>query len=268
MASRVLLLSIVFLVATTQPAAAGVLGTPDDPELADPEGDVSYGATYLGPQDMDYLDILAAWFAFNATDDQVSFTLRVQDATELSDPPDDFRIECRIQGNFTAGGSELGVVTFRWLSGGKGSPVTENVTYSRSESEFETTPIPHSFELNASEPGEFRYHIDRERLLNYGEAIENLRGRCNAIQWAPGGYFTMGGGSDDARGSKAYVMTDLEPERPQTNEGAEDANETNESRPGEASAPSEGTPGPAGGILVLTVAASALLWRVRRPDRP
>lgn len=247
------------------PAAGSILGTPEDPELQDSSNDVSYDATYVGPHDMDYLDITSAWFEFNETDDLVNFTLRVKDAQALADPPEDYRIRCSIEGDLAVGDADSGVITFNWLSQGNGEPVVANVTYHESSGDgvnaYELTPIPHTFNLSANAPGDFAYSMERNALLHYGEVIDELRGWCSATQWAPGGFVTTGaGGSDDARGSKAYDLTSLGPSPATSGSEAGPGNGTNHTDAGERETPvEEGAVGLSAPIILVAVASAGML---------
>lgn len=191
-------------------------GTEEMPELSDASGDVAYEDHYTGPQDHDYLDILAAWIEYDNQTDQVAFHLKVSDASLLQDPPDGWSISCAVEGTMTNADGPTGTITYGWAHRTNGTSYTV-LRFEPPDSapavNLRPQDISHIYEKELDEPGYFRFWAQREAVIQFGNAFNNPHATCqetyplsdasqlSKLYW----------NRDDGESTASYAFAALEP---------------------------------------------------------
>ncbi|HEX9815862.1 MAG TPA: hypothetical protein VGB18_02685 [Candidatus Thermoplasmatota archaeon] len=131
-----------------------LLGTEDLPELPDAKGDVQYSPLYPGPQNLDYLDLNAGWFAYDNVTDHISVTMKTASATRLANAASTSEVRCAIEGDITRDNETLGLLQFQWIKRSNGTALESRVLVIQDTSAAtgEGVRVRHQFEPRLEEP--------------------------------------------------------------------------------------------------------------------
>lgn len=259
---------IAFLLVAVPASAADPIittGSEEQPELSDASGDVEYEDHYTGPQDHDYLDILAAWIDYDNQTDRVAFHLKVADASLLEDPPTGWSIGCNVKGTMTTSDGPTGTITYGWYRDANGTSYTIfrfEPPDSAPSTNFQSQDIPHAYQERLAEPGYFNFSAEREVVAQFGNAFSNPHATCqerNALSSASQ-LTSLYWNRDDGESTASYSFAALQP-----------ASVDNDEDPFAGTSPGAPTttPGDASpglSIFALLVVGLASAWRAsRRP---
>ncbi len=241
-------------------------GSEEMPELSDASGDVDYEDHYTGPQDHDYLDILASWIEYDNRTDQVAFHLKVADASLLQDPPDGWYISCSVEGTMTTSEGPTGSLSYGWYRDANGTSNTYvhfRPPDSSPATNFGGQELAHAYNETLSEPGYFGFQVDRNDVLQFGNALNNPHATCQEIyapwQMSPG-LTKLYWNRDDGESTASYSFAALQPASVEDDEDpfAGTSPRAPTTTPGDAS--------PGLSILALLVVGMVLAWRAsKRP---
>lgn len=200
-----LLGSLVFFSAT----AVAADGTEDRPELMDPEADVEYYAGYVGPQNHDYLDVLAGWFAYENETDSLLLTFKLRDATRLSEQTNDWYLSCIFYADVTAAGEARGFINATWKKD-PGAPLTGGVSFRHADRDFAAVHLTGEVFATFTAPGYVLFRVPRTELLQFGDELGNLAGSCAEV-YAPAGAIPIltANNIDRADSDGAYSIAEL-----------------------------------------------------------
>lgn len=203
------LLAVVVLLPVTS-AAPVFWGTEQQPELTDPPGNVQYSPLYTGPRDRDHIDLLAAWFEYDAFNDTLVSTLKVSSLEGANESTQDgWFVLYNFRGNVTVDDeikAELSHALYRNHQSAEWRP----------EVNLETPggqlDVPFTFDRVDGTPGYFRWTIPMDFLQNWGEQITNFHASGAEEQFVGSSFISTGvlnRNPADAQGS--FVWKDLEP---------------------------------------------------------
>ncbi|HEX9816271.1 MAG TPA: hypothetical protein VGB18_04770 [Candidatus Thermoplasmatota archaeon] len=171
--------TLLFPMAASQ--SGWILGTEELPELP-AAGPVTYGPLYGGPQDHEYLRILAGWFGYENVTDTVVWNLKITDATKITRVRSDWSVSCVMRGNLTTDGAIVGNLAYAWGQRPNGS-TSHGVRYSPGDSSavsesVQARELPHEFLIRIEAPGYLRFDVNRTTLLQLGDQLQDPAGYC------------------------------------------------------------------------------------------
>lgn len=203
---RYVVLAIVILAVSVPSATAA---QPEDPHVDDEGGDIQYSPAYLGDQNHDYLDVDAAWFAYDSATDEYILTIQVVDATMLAEPPEDWLIEMNMSADIKwKDDTQHGYMEFWWTNADDPGTLSTAVRWNEDElGGFRF--LDHRFALNDSAPGQGEFRIPRPALLAEGDVLHNFEIRSWEEQprsdAAPGMIMNYDNAEDN--GNSQFVLT-------------------------------------------------------------
>lgn len=154
------------------------MGSEEDPEVTNPSGNVKYDPTYTGPHNRHHIDLLAAWWDYNATTDRIIFHWKTVDNSLLADPPTDTAMGCLTgwhlmgaeawQGNLTLSyGKERGETNFT------GHAYIDRKNYTLGTGVRDTIiTVGSRFEIAFAAPGYATVAVNRSQVFLYGERVQ------------------------------------------------------------------------------------------------
>ena len=185
MSRRPIIPAVAILLAIPTVAADPLLlGTEDLPELPDSVNDVAYDPLYTGPKDHGYVDLVAAWFSYDGAKDEITFNLKVADASPLEAGLSGWFPGCQVVGDLASDDGPKGAMRFYWSQDfdekrfslvefdpdPNSSPVTPVSERARS--------LEHTFIVELEEPGYFRFVLARSTLLQIADRFHEPRAAC------------------------------------------------------------------------------------------
>lgn len=196
------------------PAASGspaIWGTEEDPELADPPGNVQYSPLYTGPHDRDHVDLLAGWFEFFAHNNTLMFTLKVGSFEDVFEEADGWFLLYGFSGNVSNGQQDTATLRYSAVKTSDSTSWGESVNLGREGQN--SVPVPHGFVFNETTPGYFRWYVPMDYLQNWGVQVAEFEAFASEMQMvahtAESGVFNR----NPAQSDDAFVWKDLEPAR-------------------------------------------------------
>lgn len=209
-ALRAFILTLLVAV-TTIPSAYALDGTEDNPELIDASNDVEYSPLHVGARASNQLDILAGWFEYDNTTDELVFVASITDASNYLTPPSPWIYSCvfRVEGVSEAG-DPAGTVFFEVAKGSGESQVKSEVVYDkqgRTTKSADMSPWPHKFHVSQEARGYLKFSVDRARAWQVADELRNPGADCYE-DYAPG-VASLYTNSDAASSKGAYSLKDL-----------------------------------------------------------
>lgn len=204
---RVLVLTIAVLTLSLCSVAGQPLGigTEDDPEISDPEGDVSYHTTNVANRDYKFLDALAAWIQYDGAMDFLRFTIKVADLSEFQERTRDLNFVCNWYMRGAIGNQTQGTLGMHLQKPPGSTGIAHNLTYTKPGGG--AIDLAASLEPTFGAPGYWSVATKLAPLQNILESIEGPTNLfCVAGQQAAG--YTLIN-SDEAEGNTAFDISAL-----------------------------------------------------------
>lgn len=182
MGARALLLCAVGLVILV-PAASGipVVGTPDQPELYDASGDVTYSNLYQGPRDRSFLDINASWMDVDEAAQTFTLHLRVESTEGLTAARETSAVSCNMEAVLAAENETTGIISWSFAHLGPPAPAPRPSSMVRLEDNAGTSrSVDAEFQTIDGTPGFHQWTVRRADVLGMPATnILDLEGYCN-----------------------------------------------------------------------------------------
>ena len=208
LAARVVLWAVLMFCLGVPAAAMASMGTELDPELIDPNGDVTYDRAYAGPKPLPYLDVLVGWIDHDNLTDQLLFHLKTGDARSLERRTGDNMYGCGLSGDLVLDGAKHGTFDAGWVKDAGKTTLRSGASFREAE-DFVPTPIHQTFSSTFGENGYYSWAINRSELMHFGDIIEQLRGTCDE-RGSPSQYFLqLYINRDDSASKSAYSFREL-----------------------------------------------------------
>lgn len=208
MQRRRLLVTIVAVLTLSVPSVAGQplgIGTEDDPEIRDPEGDVSYHTTNVANRDYKFLDAVAAWIQYDGATDLVRFTIRVADLSDFQERTRDLNFVCNWYMRGAIGNQTQGTLGVHLQKPPGSTDVAPNLTYTKPGGG--AIDLAASLEPTFGAPGYWSVATNLAPIQNILESIEGPTNLFCVAGQQVAGYMLIN--SDEAEGNAAFDISAL-----------------------------------------------------------
>lgn len=199
--------ALVVLIPVTS-ASPNIWGTEENPELADPPGNVDYSPLHTGGERR-YIDLLAGWFEYDAVNDNLNFTLKVSSLDGVNESTEDgWFVRYEFRGNVSNGADDTGQLQY-WVQRSHATG-----TWMRGvdlETPSGDVEVPFTFERVDGTPGYFRWYVPMGYLQNWGEQVATFAASASEERYVLT-YATTGVlNRNVAQAEGAFIWKDLEP---------------------------------------------------------
>lgn len=185
-----------------------MVGTEDDPELADPAGNVEYSPLYTGPQDRHHVDLLAGWFEYLPDNDTIMISLKVQEFEDVIQRTEGWSLFYEFLGNLTYGGEDERAL---YITMGSESDADEFWTRMRIRTPSGDVDVPFDHIIEEGVPGYFRWYVPLDFLLNWGNEVGDFAASAAEFREPTPGVSTIMNRNPNAFSDAVYSFEGLEP---------------------------------------------------------
>lgn len=257
------ILLVIFVLATPVGAGIPAVGSEEEPEVSDVEGDQSYSQTYVGPRDKQNVDLISAWVDHDDDLSTYRFTAKLADLEDVESRVGSDRFLFAVESTVFAGDRAEGELFVgiryqngQWAAGGSFYPV------GRPEQTIEAV----SFDVQRTSPGFLRASFAAADLERVGESLGEFHVRIEQVNAIENNSLVGGARvyeiTDTADANSVYRLTsstqpNATPEMWTTEDGlASETAQTNAENPDTA----------AGGSVfsLIIVAGAAMFLAMRR----
>lgn len=202
-AGRAALLFAVFAI----PTVSGIpIGTYENPELEDQQGDVAYGDHYVGPRPIESIDFLRGWVEYIEADDQVAFHTHFVDLSDWRRSTPD-SLECRLLGDFEVDGIPVGRLALEWTRRENQDRIITGAYHDKDTAA--RRPMTSSWNAEFERPGNFTILVPRSDLAAIATDVKRLHLTCDHVQYVPTSDIGFGN-SDIANSDQSFNFAELE----------------------------------------------------------
>lgn len=200
--------AVVILVPVTS-ASPNIWGTEEEPELADPPGNVEYSPLYTGPENRHHVDLLAGWFEYLPENDTIMISLKVQEFEDVIQRTEGWSLLYEFLGNMTY---EEDDTRSLYISMGSDSDADEFWTRVEIRTSSGDVEVPFDHTIDSGTPGYFRWYVPLDFLLNWGNKVEGFAASAGEFREpTPGVSTIIMNRNPNAFSDAVYSFEGLEP---------------------------------------------------------
>ena len=193
------------------PLAAGIpIGTFENPELKDAQGDVGYGDHYVGPRPIESIDFLRGWVEYVEADDNVAFHTHFVDMSDWQRSTAD-SLECRLLGDLEVDGTPVGRLTLSWTRRENQDKIAAGAYHDKDTAT--RRPLGSTWAADFERPGNFTIFVPRNDLAAIATDVKRLYLTCDHVQYVPATDVGFGN-SDTAASDESFTFADLRQQGP------------------------------------------------------